>query len=126
MTHHTGDMGKKGKESAADIQRDINRPYAEDKFSDVEKGKAAESSEMIQKQRAFEEGRGHDVTKSTMRTGQGGPEADMEMKESQGQRPHVMQEEEPSTRESSKAGDAMSGSKGTEGTVTRRSGKEQK
>lgn len=76
------------------------------------------SSEMIQKQRAFEEGRGHDVAKSTMTTGQGGPEAGMEMRGEPGQRPHVMQEEEPSTREYSKAGAAMSGSQGTEGTVT--------
>ncbi len=126
MTQQEGGMGKKGKETAADIQRDINKPYAEDKFSDVEKGKNLESSEMVQRQRGFEEGRGHDVTKSTMRTGQGGPEEGMEMKESQGQRPHVMQEEEPSTREYSKAGAAMSGSKGTEGTVTRRSEKEKR
>ncbi len=71
------------------------------------------TSEMVQKQRAFEEGRGHDVSRSTMTTGQGGPEAEERSKE-MGVGEHTMQTEAPTTAKASKEGFAMAGSKGTE------------
>ncbi len=93
MTHHEGKMSEKDKES----------------------------SERVQKQRAFEEGRGHDVTSATKATGAGGPEAGIEFKE-KGEGPHTMQTESPTTRQVSKGGMGMAGSQGTEGTVTRGQG----
>jgi hypothetical protein len=92
MTHHEGKMSEKDKES----------------------------SERVQKQRAFEEGRGHDVTSATKATGAGG----LKLHRVQGERRRASHyaDREPDYKAGLQRGHGHGRQSGNEGTVTRGQG----